>query len=164
MLRRFMYFFFTSPPALTFAGYLANWKMFDPRKLIPFSIEYCNAPIAVITEITEKTPMVIPNMVRPERSLFTPNEPRAIVIVSLKRMAQDANREIRNAKQISAQIRNPNLEIRNKFKTRMFKGLMLRLAHELGVFWNFIIRICFDVRYSDFEISLISECGHRIEP
>src|SRR5438270_9780366 len=87
MLRRLRYFFLTSPPALTLAGYFANWKMFDPRKLIPFSIEYCNAPIAVMTEMTEKTPMVIPNMVRPERSLFTPNDPRAMVMISENRMS-----------------------------------------------------------------------------
>src|SRR5438270_12475852 len=89
MLRRLRYFFLTSPPALTLAGYFANWKMFDPRKLIPCSIEYCNEPIAVITEMTEKTPMVIPNMVRPERSLFTPNELRAMVMISLKRIQLD---------------------------------------------------------------------------
>ena len=64
-------------------GYLANWKIFDPRKLIPFSIEFWSAPIAVITEMTEKTPMVIPNIVSPERSLFTPNEPSAIFMISL---------------------------------------------------------------------------------
>jgi hypothetical protein len=40
-----------------------------------------------MTEMTEKTPMVIPNIVRPERSLFTPNEPSAIVMVSLKRIS-----------------------------------------------------------------------------
>ncbi len=55
-------------------GYLANWKMFEPRKLIPLSIELCNAPIAVITEMTENTPMVMPIMVRPERSLFAPSD------------------------------------------------------------------------------------------
>ena len=43
--------------------------------------------IAVITEITEKTPMVIPNMVKPERNLFTRNEPSAIVMVSLNRIS-----------------------------------------------------------------------------
>src|SRR6266404_5057602 len=69
-----------------FAGYLANWKMFEPRKLIPFSIEFWRAPIAVITEITEKTPIVIPIMVKPERNLFTPNEPKAMVMISLNFM------------------------------------------------------------------------------
>src|SRR5438128_189770 len=61
--------------------------MFEPRKLIPFSIEYCNAPIAVITEITEKTPMVIPNIVREERSLFAPNELHAILMISENNMS-----------------------------------------------------------------------------
>ena len=83
MLCRFWYFFLSSPPdADLLAGYLANWKIFEPRKLIPFSIEFCSAPIAVMTEMTEKTPMVIPIMVRPERNLFTPNEARAILIIS----------------------------------------------------------------------------------
>ncbi len=89
--------------------------MFEPRKLIPFSIEFCNAPIAVITEMTEKTPMVIPTMVRPERSLFTPNEPRAMVMISLKRMGQNSKSESRNP---------------NKFEARMSKTLMLRFAHD----------------------------------
>ena len=61
--------------------------MFEPRKLRPFSIEYWSAPIAVMTEMTEKTPMVIPNMVRPERSLFTPNELSAIVMISENNMS-----------------------------------------------------------------------------
>ena len=65
------------------AGYLANWKMFDPRKLIPLSIEFCKAPMAVITEMTEKTPMVIPVMVKAERSLFAPNEVSAMAMISL---------------------------------------------------------------------------------
>lgn len=75
--------------------------MFEPRKLIPFSIEFCRAPIAVITEMTEKTPMVIPIMVRPDRNLFTPNEPNAIVMISLNRMIK---------------IRISKSENRNKFE------------------------------------------------
>src|SRR5437773_4782008 len=61
--------------------------MFEPRKLIPFSIAYCKAPIAVMTEITEKTPIVIPSIVKLERSLFTPSEPSAILIISLNNMS-----------------------------------------------------------------------------
>src|SRR4026208_256904 len=72
-----------------FTGNLANWKIFEPRKLIPFSIEFCNAPIAVMTEITEKTPIVIPIIVRAERNLFAPNEVNAILIISLNNMAQE---------------------------------------------------------------------------
>ena len=45
---------------------------------MPLSIEVCSAPIAVMTEMTEKTPMVMPIMVRAERSLFAPSEDRAI--------------------------------------------------------------------------------------
>src|SRR5437667_3983393 len=83
MLRRFCYFFLISPPTFTFAGYLANWKIFAPRKLMPLSIDDCSAPIAVITKITEKTPMVMPIMVRPARSLFAPSEASAIFMISL---------------------------------------------------------------------------------
>jgi hypothetical protein len=54
---------------------------------MPFSIEYCNAPIAVITEITENTPMVMPSIVSAERSLFAPSEAEAILIISPKSMA-----------------------------------------------------------------------------
>jgi len=72
-----------------FTGNLANWKMFEPRKLIPFSIEFCNAPIAVMTEITEKTPIVIPIIVKAERNLFAPNEVNAILIISLNNMCSE---------------------------------------------------------------------------
>jgi hypothetical protein len=51
---------------------------------MPFSIEYCNAPIAVMTEITEKTPMVMPSIVSAERSLFAPRDDHAIFMISLK--------------------------------------------------------------------------------
>src|SRR4029450_11453409 len=60
--------------------------MLEPRKLMPFSIEYCNAPIAVMTEMTEKTPMVMPSIVSAERSLFAPSDAAAILIISLKSM------------------------------------------------------------------------------
>src|SRR6266487_2744355 len=56
--------------------------IFEPRKLRPFSIEFCNAPIAVITEMTEKTPIVMPSMVSAERNLFAPNELQAILMIS----------------------------------------------------------------------------------
>ncbi len=72
-----------------FTGYFANWKMFEPRKLIPFSIELCNAPIAVMTEITEKTPIVIPVIVKAERNLFAPSEVNAILIISLNHMCSE---------------------------------------------------------------------------
>src|SRR4029450_4193470 len=60
--------------------------MFDPRKLIPLSMEDCSAPMAVITEITEKTPIVMPIIVNAARSLFAPNEASAILTISLKRI------------------------------------------------------------------------------
>src|SRR5947208_13815411 len=58
--------------------------MLEPRKLMPFSIEYCDAPIAVITEITENTPMVVPSIVSTERSLFAPRDDHAIFMISPK--------------------------------------------------------------------------------
>src|SRR5581483_5047422 len=57
--------------------------MLEPRKLMPCSIEYCNAPIAVMTEITEKTPMVMPSIVSAERNLFAPSDAAAILMISL---------------------------------------------------------------------------------
>src|SRR6266550_855763 len=84
----------------------------EPRKLRPFSIEYCSAPIAVMTEMTEKTPMVIPNIVRPERNLFTPNEPSAIVIVSLNCIFRNSNIEYRSPKQ-TFECRNSCLALSN---------------------------------------------------
>src|SRR5882724_6524455 len=57
--------------------------MFDRRKLIPLSMEDCSAPMAVITEITEKTPIVMPIIVSAARSLFAPNDASAILIISL---------------------------------------------------------------------------------
>jgi hypothetical protein len=61
--------------------------MLEPRKLMPFSIEYCNAPIAVMTEITENTPMVMPSIVSAERSLFAPSDDHAIFMISPNNMA-----------------------------------------------------------------------------
>jgi len=56
--------------------------MFDPRKLSPVSIDVWRAEIAVITLMIEKTPMAIPEVVRVERNLFTPNAFQAILISS----------------------------------------------------------------------------------
>src|SRR4029453_1320373 len=81
--------------------------MFEPRKLIPFSIEYCSAPIAVITEMTEKTPIVIPVIVRLDRSLFTPSELSAILMVSLNNISIK-ERETHNAERPTPNGRNPN--------------------------------------------------------
>ena len=51
---------------------------------MPLSMEDCSAPMAVMTEITEKTPMVMPIIVRAARSLFAPSDASAILIISLK--------------------------------------------------------------------------------
>src|SRR5437763_14955560 len=62
--------------------------MFEPRKLMPLSIELWSAPIAVMTEMTEKTPIVIPVMVSAERSLFAPSEVSAMTRISRKRIGR----------------------------------------------------------------------------
>jgi hypothetical protein len=54
---------------------------------MPLSIDDCSAPIAVITEMIENTPMVIPVMVSAARSLFAPNELKAIAMISRNNMA-----------------------------------------------------------------------------
>ena len=69
--------------------------MFDPRKLIPLSMEDCSAPMAVMTEMTEKTPIVMPIIVRPARSLFEPNDASAIFTISLNNIVKS---EIQNPK------------------------------------------------------------------
>ena len=72
---------------------------------MPFSIEYCNAPIAVITEITEKTPMVMPSIVNTERSLLAPSDDHAILIISPNNMlftAEDAEFAEQNHKLTSS--------------------------------------------------------------
>ena len=58
--------------------------MLLPRKLRPDSMEPWMALSAVITPITEKTPMATPSIVRAERSLFVRNEPRAMRKISVK--------------------------------------------------------------------------------
>ena len=54
--------------------------------------------ISVMTEITEKTPIVMPSIVSAERSLFAPSEAAAILMTSLNDMTQkfEYRIEIRN--------------------------------------------------------------------
>ncbi len=74
----------SGPPPLI--GYFANWNMFDPRKLRPVSMEPRRAVMTVITPTMENTPIVMPNMVSPERSLFTPSEPSETLMTSCQFM------------------------------------------------------------------------------
>src|SRR5882724_170723 len=53
---------------------------------MPLSIDDWSAPIAVITEITENTPMVMPTIVSPERNLFAPNDCSAMARISRNSM------------------------------------------------------------------------------
>src|ERR1700730_3189317 len=76
MFRRFRYF--SSPQTLIPVGYFENWKVLAPRKVNPVTMDVCSAAIAFITLMMEKIPMVIPEVVRMERSLFTPNAFQAI--------------------------------------------------------------------------------------
>ena len=56
--------------------------MLEPKSVRPVSIESCNAPTAVITEMTENTPIVIPIIVKAVRNLFVPSEDIAIEMTS----------------------------------------------------------------------------------
>src|SRR5690242_5369075 len=51
-------------------------------------METCMTLSAVITPITEKTPIVTPNIVRPDRSLFALSAVSAMRIISRKFMAK----------------------------------------------------------------------------
>jgi len=63
--------------------------MFDPRKLRPVSIEPRSADTVVMTPITENTPIVMPAIVRAERSLFTPSDANAILRISPRSIAEN---------------------------------------------------------------------------
>ena len=52
-------------------------------------MEFCNAPIAVMTRMIENTPMVMPIIVRAARNLFAPSELSAIAMMSLNCMTQN---------------------------------------------------------------------------
>ena len=52
-------------------------------------MEDCSAPMAVITEITEKTPIVMPIIVSAARSLFAPRDASAILIISLNNILKN---------------------------------------------------------------------------
>src|SRR3982074_893579 len=80
MFRRFRYF--GSPPSWIPPLYFENWNVFDPRNVSPPSIDVCKAEIAVITPITEKIPIEIPEIVNAERSLLAPRELQAILTIS----------------------------------------------------------------------------------
>src|SRR5437867_12866593 len=99
--------------------------MLEPRKLMPFSIEYCNAPMAVMTEITEKTPMVMPSIVSAERSLFAPSDDHAIFMIS--------------PNNIFSKIRISNIEIRNKFEIRNSNSFF-RFAHDCAEDFHQLLR------------------------
>jgi hypothetical protein len=72
----------SSPKVSNPFGYFENWKTFEPKKLSPNSIEDCSAEIAVITLMIEKIPIVIPDAVRADRTLFVPSDLQAILIIS----------------------------------------------------------------------------------
>ncbi len=72
----------SGPPP--FDRVLGELNMFEPRKLRPVSIDVRSTVTAVITPMTEKTPIVMPNMVRPDRSLLAPKEPSAMRKISTR--------------------------------------------------------------------------------
>ena len=59
------------------------------------------------------------------------------------------------------QIRNPKSEIRNKFQSLNPKSETV-VPFEFWI-WNFIFRICFGFRISDFEFNL-TEVSHVRSP
>src|SRR5207253_10789444 len=70
--------------AFWMTGYVADWKRLLPRKLMPLSMLLLITESAVMTPITEKTPMETPVIVRIDRSLFVRRAPSAMRITSLK--------------------------------------------------------------------------------
>src|SRR5262245_20069404 len=80
MLRRLANF--SSGSLLLMAGYFANWNRLLPRKLRPDSMEEAMTLSAVMTPMTEKTPMATPSMVSPERSLLVFSAVSASLTVS----------------------------------------------------------------------------------
>jgi hypothetical protein len=54
-------------------------------------MEFCSAEMVVITLMTENMPIVIPDVVRADRNLFTPNARQAIPTIS--NMSIASNRE-----------------------------------------------------------------------
>ena len=79
-------------PVLKPEGNFWNWKAFEPRTLRPDSMEPRNAATVVITPMTENTPIVMPDMVRIDRSLFTASEPMAIRRISESRIGKEFTR------------------------------------------------------------------------
>src|SRR6202522_3442581 len=82
MLRRISYLCRSFPSTVSPVGNFANWKMFEPRKLRPVSIQPRSADTAGMTPITGKTPIVMPDIVRKDRSLVTTSEPNATLMTS----------------------------------------------------------------------------------
>jgi hypothetical protein len=82
---------------------------------MPLSMEDCSAPMAVITEITEKTPIVMPIIVSAARSLFAPNDASAILMISLNNI-------------LKSEIPNPKSERNWKI---LNSNALLRFAHNL---------------------------------
>src|SRR6266542_556416 len=99
--------------------------MLEPRKLMPFSIEYRKAPTAVITEITENTPMVMPSIVNTERSLFAPRDDHAIFMISPNNIFKNPKFEYRNPKQT---VQNTNIETTRLFAFPEYSTIRYSLA------------------------------------
>ena len=60
--------------------------------------------MAVITEITEKTPIVMPIIVSAARSLFAPNDASAILMISLNSIPKESfNRRERRGRRAQSQ-------------------------------------------------------------
>src|SRR5215510_3518238 len=149
--------------------------MFDPRKLIPLSMEDCSAPMAVMTEITEKTPIVMPIIVSAARSLFAPSDASAIFAISLNNILRKSEHRISKSqtnseRQIKKRSSRQSFYKRaaglRKFKRAILQIIQLRILRgwNRSAVSNFGHSNLFRISKSGFRISLlISECRHRIE-
>src|SRR5262249_48937447 len=62
-----------------------------------------------------------------------------------------------------AQIRNPNIEIRNKNKTNSKSQILMSQTSHTGVS-NFELRVCFGFRYSDFGFFAAANVSGSVVP
>src|SRR5437762_9097875 len=104
-------------------------------------MEFCNAPIAVMTRMIENTPMVMPIIVKAARNLFAPSELKAIAIISLNCIFKNSKHEIRNPKQTG---RNLKFQIQKQLFTFSNDSAedfhqLLRFGRKTLPFWLHVV-------------------------
>src|SRR4029079_10249405 len=85
-------------------GYFANWNRLLPRKLRPVSMEPEMTLSAVMTPITENTPIVTPSIVSAERRRLVLSALIAMRKISANCMSQEQKAESRKQKWSSSPI------------------------------------------------------------